>query len=108
MGRKKAVERTKKDPNTPMTDHGSRITPDADNARARTWEGLRAAVLSVVPGVGHLYLGEKKGYLVLAFGLGLLVISRVLWPPAELLYLSIAIFSAVDAYSIAKRGHGLT
>jgi hypothetical protein len=75
--------------------------------REKTWHGLRAATLSVVAGLGHLYLGEKRGYAVLVFGLALLVISRTIWPPAELLYLSFAIFSAVDAYSIAKRGHGL-
>jgi hypothetical protein len=40
-------------------------------------------------------------------GMGLLLLSRTLWPQAELWYLSLAIFSAVDAYGIAKRGHGL-
>jgi hypothetical protein len=35
------------------------------------------------------------------------MISRLFWPPAELLYLSLAIFSAADAYAIAKRGYGL-
>ncbi len=75
--------------------------------REKTWHGLRAASLSIVPGVGHLYLGEKKGYLIVAFSVTLFLISRTIWPPAELLYLSLAIFSAFDAYSIAKRGHGL-
>jgi hypothetical protein len=73
----------------------------------KTWHGLRAASLSVVAGLGHLYLGEKSGYAFLAFGLALLIISRTIWPPAELFYVSFAIFSAVDAFSIAKRGHGL-
>jgi len=77
------------------------------DGREKTWHGLRAATLSVVAGLGHLYLGEKRGYTVLAFGLALLMISRTIWRPAELLYLSFAIFSAFDAYSIAKRGHGL-
>ncbi len=77
------------------------------DAGEKTWHGLRAATLSVVAGLGHLYLGEKRGYTVLAFGLALLTISRTIWRPAELLYLSFAIFSAFDAYSIAKRGHGL-
>ena len=75
--------------------------------RERTWHGLRAASLSVVVGVGHLYLGEKRGYLLVACGMALLMISRLWWPPAQLLYVSLAIFSAVDAYGIAKRGHGL-
>ena len=77
------------------------------DGREKTWHGLRAASLSVIAGLGHLYLGEKNGYGFLAFGVTLLVISRTIWPPAELLYLSFAIFTAVDAFSIAKRGHGL-
>ena len=77
------------------------------DGREKTWHGLRAASLSIIAGLGHLYLGEKSGYTFLALGLTLLVVSRLIWPPAELLYLSFAIFSAVDAFSIAKRGHGL-
>jgi hypothetical protein len=75
--------------------------------REKTWHGLRAAVLCLVPGIGHLYLGEKTGYWVLAFSITLILIAKFLWPPAELLYISLVIFSAFDAYSIAKRGHGL-
>ena len=77
------------------------------DAREKTWHGIRAASLSIVAGVGHLYLGEKRGYWVLAFGITLIVIGRLIWPPAQVLYISVAIFAAVDAYSIAKRGHGL-
>ena len=77
------------------------------DSKEKTWHGLRAASLSIVAGVGHLYLGEKRGYLVFLFGMLLLIISRVIWQPAELLYISLTIFSAGDAYSIAKRGHGL-
>mgnify|MGYP006264053637 CR=1 FL=1 len=77
------------------------------DGREKTWHGLRAASLSIIAGLGHLNLGEKSGYTFLAFGLVLLVVSRLIWPPAELLYLSFAIFSSADAFSIAKRGHGL-
>ena len=77
------------------------------DAGEKTWHGVRAASLSILAGLGHLYLGEKTGYTFLAFGLALLIISRTIWPPAELLYLSFAIFAAFDAFSIAKRGHGL-
>ena len=73
----------------------------------KTRHGLLAASLSLLPGVGHLYLGEKRGYAVVAFAVTLFLVSRFLWPPADLLYLSLVIFSGVDAYSIAKRGHGL-
>jgi hypothetical protein len=77
------------------------------DARERTWHGLRAASLSIIPGVGHLYLGEKRGYALLALAIGLFLVSRLWWRPAELFYISLVIFSAVDAYGIAKRGHGL-
>jgi hypothetical protein len=77
------------------------------NDREKMWRGLQAASLSIVAGMGHLFLGEKKGYLYLAFGISLILISWFLWKPAELLYFSFVIFSAVDAFSIAKRGHGL-
>lgn len=77
------------------------------DAREKTWHGLRAASLSLVPGLGHLYLGEKRGYAIVAFAVALVLVSRLLWAPAELLYLSLIILSGVDAYSIAKRGHGL-
>jgi hypothetical protein len=77
------------------------------DSRERTWHGLRAASLSIIPGVGHLYLGEKRGYVLLALGMGLFLVSRTWWRPAELFYVSLAIFSAVDAYGIAKRGYGL-
>jgi hypothetical protein len=75
--------------------------------RERTWRGLQAAVLSIVAGAGHLYLGEKRGYVLFSCGVALLIISRLLWPAAELLYLSLVIVSAFDAYGIAKRGYGL-
>ncbi len=75
--------------------------------REKTWEGIRAASLSVIPGVGHLYLGETRGSWVLAFGLGLILIWKTVWPPAQILYISVAIFSAADAFAFAKRGYGL-
>lgn len=75
--------------------------------REKTWNGVLAASLSIIPGVGHLYLGEKRGYLVLLFAAGLILIWKLGWKPAELLYISVAIFSGADAFSFAKRGHGL-
>jgi hypothetical protein len=75
--------------------------------REKTWQGLRAASLSIVTGIGHLYIGEKRGYLLLAIGAALFLISRFLWPPAELFYVMLVIVSAFDAYAIVKRGYGL-
>jgi len=75
--------------------------------REKTWHGLRAASLSLVAGVGHLYIGEKRGYVLFAVGATLFLVSRFIWPPAELFYAILAIVCAFDAYSIVKRGHGL-
>jgi hypothetical protein len=75
--------------------------------REKTWHGLRAASLSIVPGIGHLYLGERRGYGLLIAGLVLLLIAHLWWRPAELFYVSLVIVSAVDAYGIVKRGYGL-
>lgn len=75
--------------------------------REKTWNGVRAATLSMLPGVGHLYVGEKRGYLVLVFAVVLILIWKLGWKPAELLYISVSIFSGADAFSFAKRGHGL-
>jgi len=89
---------------SPSTHHPSLIGMDN---REKTWHGLRAASLSLLPGLGHLYVGEKRGYAVVVFAVVLFLISRWLWAPAELLYLSLVIFSGADAYSIVTRGHGL-
>jgi hypothetical protein len=75
--------------------------------REKTWRGIQAALLSIIPGVGHLYLGEKRGYWLLIAGMALLMLSRLWWLQLELLYMSLAIVSAFDAYGIAKRGYGL-
>jgi hypothetical protein len=77
------------------------------DAREKTWHGIRAASLSIIPGLGHLYLGEKRGYGLLAASVTLILISRLWWPPAEVFYLILMIVSAGDAYGIVKRGHGL-
>lgn len=91
-----------------LLDHPLRLTPHpAMDDREKTWHGVRAASLSIVAGVGHLYLGEKRGYAIIAFGATLFMTSRLFWQPAELLYLSLVIFSAIDAFAIAKRGYGL-
>jgi len=89
------------------TPHPLPLTPKRRDNREKTWHGLRAASLSIVAGVGHLYLGEKRGYAIVAFGATLFMTSRLFWQPAELLYLSLVIFSAIDAFAIAKRGYGL-
>ena len=73
-----------------------------------------AAALSVVPGLGHMYLGHyKKGafYLVAAsglqffgFDLDLTAIGAALGIPMELGGIGLWMHSAWDAYNLAKRG----
>ncbi len=45
-----------------------------------------------MPGVGRLYIGEKRGYTLLVSALTFLWVSCLIWLPAELFYLSVAIF----------------
>ena len=78
-----------------------------DQEREKTLNAIGAATLSVLAGVGHLFLGQKRGYVFLACGLSLIIISKFYWPVGWLFYVSFAIFSAFDAFSFAKRGYGL-
>lgn len=78
-----------------------------DDEREKTAYAIAAASLSILAGVGHLYLGIKRGYVLLACGLVMIIISKVFWPTGWLIYIQFAIFTAFDAYSFAKRGFGL-
>ena len=75
--------------------------------REKTLQAIGAATLSILAGVGHLYLGVKRGYVFLICGLAMILISQVFWPPGWLFYTQFAIFAAFDAFSFAKRGFGL-
>lgn len=78
-----------------------------DDDREKTMLAIGAATLSVLPGIGHLYLGVPRGYVFLACSFAMIVISQFFWPVGWLIYVQFAIFSAFDAFSFAKRGHGL-
>ncbi len=77
------------------------------DVREKTWHGLRAAGVSLLPGLGHLYIGEKRGFGLLAVGLTLFAVSRFFWQPALWFYLGLAVVSACDAYLIVTRDRGL-
>jgi ribosomal protein L37E len=74
-----------------------------------------AAALSIIPGLGHIYVGHwKKGlvYMALAggleflgFDLDLTAIGLAVGIPMELGGLGIWAHAAWDAYHIAKRGY---
>jgi hypothetical protein len=75
--------------------------------REKLLNGIGAAFLSVLPGMGHLYLGVKRAQVFLVCGLALLVVAKFFWPMGWLFYIQLAIFSGVDAFSFGKRGRGL-
>ncbi|UCH90613.1 MAG: hypothetical protein JSU60_05745 [Nitrospirota bacterium] len=77
------------------------------NEREKTLNGIGAAFLSILPGMGHLYLDVKRGPVFLICGLVMLVVSKFFWPMGWLFYIQLAIFSGVDAFSFGKRGRGL-
>ena len=74
---------------------------------------LTAAALAIVPGLGHIYLGEWRkalGFLGAAgvleffgFDLDLTGIGAVMGVPMELGGFGLWLFSIVDAYYSAKR-----
>lgn len=75
--------------------------------REKTLNALGAAFLSILPGMGHLYLGAKRAQVFLVCGLALLVVAKFFWPTGWLIYIQFAIFAGVDAFSFGKRGRGL-
>jgi len=77
------------------------------NEREKTLNGIGAAFLSILPGMGHWYLGVKRGTVFLICALLMIVISKFFLPMGWLFYIQLAIFSGVDAFSFGKRGRGL-
>ncbi|WP_447968090.1 hypothetical protein [Nitrospira sp. M1] len=75
--------------------------------RDKTWYGIGAATLSVISGLGHIYLGVSRGYWFIACGVIMIIIGEYYWHVATWIYIQFAIFSAFDAFSFGKRGRGL-
>lgn len=75
--------------------------------REKTINAVGAAVLSVLPGTGHLYLGVRRGNVYLACAIGMILISKFYWPLGWLFYIQFAIFAGFDAFAFGKRGKGL-
>lgn len=72
----------------------------------KTSHACRAAALSLVPGLGHLYIGEKRGgRLLLAGGLLFMlwffVLSLALVP-----LIGLILFCMADTYSTVSRDRG--
>ena len=79
--------------------------PATMDSRERTVRGLQAAGLSLLPGLGHLYIGERKGFRILAASLLVMVGARYWWSSLLIAYAGLAAWSAADAFLIVKRGH---
>ncbi len=77
------------------------------DALEKTWHARRAAVLSVVPGLGHLYIGEKRGYWVLLITVVVLGIWQVNGIVAAVLYVILVTVAARDTFLTVKRDRGL-
>ena len=74
--------------------------------RDKNVDALAAASLSILAGVGHLYLGIGRGYFFLVVSLILIIISKFFWPTGWLIYLQWVILAGFDAFSFGKRGRG--
>jgi hypothetical protein len=68
-----------------------------------------AAALSLaLPGLGHLFLGQRRGIWFAVPGVILLYLHFAgQWEFADVTFLGLAIFAAFDAFSIAHRGYGI-
>jgi len=70
---------------------------------------LFAAGLSLVlAGLGHMFLGLWRGLWFAVPSMFLLYLYWMeQWEYADVVFLSLGIFAAFDAFSIARRGHGI-
>jgi hypothetical protein len=82
--------------------------PGSDATSKIPWRPLIAAGLSLVfAGLGHLYLRQYgRGIIILIVAYFLLTLSDYS-PRSWLLNIVLFIFSAFDAFSFGKRGHGI-
>ncbi|GJL64375.1 MAG: hypothetical protein NPIRA04_30290 [Nitrospirales bacterium] len=80
---------------------------ELEDERDKTWYGIGAATLSVIAGLGHLYLGISRGYWFIVISIILIIIGEYYWHVATWIYIQFAIFAAFDAFSFGKRGRGL-
>ncbi|MDR4496128.1 MAG: hypothetical protein AB7P17_02435 [Nitrospirales bacterium] len=78
-----------------------------EDDKEKTTNAIAAATLSILGGMGHLYLGvERRGYFLLAISLVLILISKFFWPTGWLIYGQWVILTGFDAFAFGKRGRG--
>ncbi len=73
----------------------------------KTSHACRAAALSLLPGMGHLYIGEKRGGLLLLAGIALIVIWLYLFSMASVALVALVLYCMVDTYLTVSRDRGL-
>lgn len=73
----------------------------------KTSHACRAAALSLVPGLGHLYIGEKRGGPLLLAGVLLIVLWMVVFSVALVPLVGLVLFCMGDTYLTVSRDRGL-
>ncbi len=73
----------------------------------KTSHAYRAAALSLVPGLGHLYIGEKRGGPLLLAGLLLIILWMGVFSFALIPLIGLVLFCMGDTYLTVSRDRGL-
>ena len=73
----------------------------------KTSHACRAAALSILPGMGHLYIGEKRGGPLLLAGIVLIALWLFVFSVASLPLVGLVVFCMVDTYLTVSRDRGL-
>ncbi|HQV46389.1 MAG: hypothetical protein KA240_18515 [Nitrospira sp.] len=73
----------------------------------KTSHACRAAALSLVPGLGHLYIGEKRGGPLLLAGVLLIVLWLAAFSFLLVPLIGLVLFCMGDTYLTVSRDRGL-
>ena len=73
----------------------------------KTSHACRAAALSLVPGLGHLYIGEKRGGPLFLAGVLLIVLWMAVFSVALVPLIGLVLFCMGDTYLTVSRDRGL-
>ena len=73
----------------------------------KTSHACRAAALSLVPGLGHLYIGEKRGGPLFLAGVLLIVLWMAVFSVALVPVIGLVLFCMGDTYLTVSRDRGL-
>ncbi|HQW89880.1 MAG TPA: hypothetical protein PK478_08520 [Nitrospira sp.] len=73
----------------------------------KTSHACRAAALSLVPGLGHLYIGEKRGGPLFLAGVLLIVLWMAVFSFVLVPLIGLVLFCMGDTYLTVSRDRGL-